>query len=383
MKPSEARDLFPITATRAYLFSGGLAPAAIPVKAALDRWSDLWAADPAYLYAHYDEEWHSTRAAFARLIGADPSEVAITDNTSRGSNLIVQMIEARSGRNVVVDDYTYPSSVYPWILPSRSGVEVRRVRAREGRVRRDDLARAVDERTVAVSVSHVSPLTGFRHDLSPIAEIAHASGAYLIVDAAQSAGVVDLDVRREGVDFLTCCAMKWLLGTPGLGFLFVAREHADRLPQPQAGHAGVLPWVDDEWRGPIRPKPGALRHELGLPSLPGLAASREGMEILLRVGLPAVERHVLGLTGYCVEELLRRGLRVHTSPDPRWRAGVIALPVIAGGRVVELLRRRSVDVWTDRSETRLRIDPHVFNNRDDVDRLLEGLDALGPVDQPE
>ena len=99
----EARTLFPITQDRAYLFSGGISPAATPVRAALDRWSELWATDPAQLYREYSEQWEQVRRSFAAAIGADTSELANTDSTSRGSNLIVQMIEAPERSNIVTE----------------------------------------------------------------------------------------------------------------------------------------------------------------------------------------------------------------------------------------------------------------------------------------
>jgi selenocysteine lyase/cysteine desulfurase len=203
MTPEQARAFFPIVSTRAYLFSGGLSPAATSVRAAHDRWSEAWMHDPAAPYADYQGEWEFARERFATLIGADPDEVAIVDHTSRGSNLIVQMLPPVAAGNVVVDDYTYPSSIYPWLLSPKANVELRQVRAEENVVRVDDIARVVDNDTIAISVSHVSPRSGFRHDLVALADLAHAHGAFLIVDAAQSAGALDLDVGKQGVDFLT------------------------------------------------------------------------------------------------------------------------------------------------------------------------------------
>lgn len=376
MTPADVRSLFPITRNRAYLFSGGLTPAATPVRNAHDRWTELWASDPAALYAQYDAEWELARQRFATLIGAEADEIAVVDNTSRASNLIVQMIAPPPGSNVVVDEFTYPSSRYPWLLPSKSDVEVRLVPARNHRISLDDLARVIDERTIAVSISHVSPLTGFRHDVAAVADLIHQHGGYLIVDAAQSAGALSIDVRQMGIDFLATCAMKWLLGAPGVGFLFVASPLAERLGQPQVGYASLDPSPSDEPSGLPPFKPGARRHELGLPSLPGLAATRAGLDLLLDIGMEEIERQVLELSGAGIAGLLRRDLTLFTHPEVEARAGVIGLPVNAGRRVVAFLRDRAVDVWTDSSETLLRIDPHVFNNRDDIDRLLAGLDEF-------
>jgi selenocysteine lyase/cysteine desulfurase len=111
-----------------------------------------------------------------------------------------------------------------------------------------------------------------------------------------------------------------------------------------------------------------------MPSLAGVAASRAGLDLLLDVGTRAIEPHVLELSGQCVEGLMQRDVRVYTRSEPELRAGVVALPVVNGQRIVESLRERAVDIWTDPSATLLRIDPHVFNDSDDVARFFAGLD---------
>ena len=237
--------------------------------------------------------------------------------------------------------------------------------------------RVVDRRTLAVSITHVSWQTRFRHNLSTVADIAHANGACLIVDAAQSAGALDVDVHRVGVDFMTRLAMKWLLGSPGVGFLFVAREHLERSTPPQVGYAGLeRPF---ELGSPLVFKHGAQRHELGLPNLSGLAAAREGIDILLRVGLQRVEQHVLELSGYAIEQLRSRGLTPLTPIEPECRAGIVALQVAKSVELVDFMRGRSVDVWTEPNLRLLRIDPHLFNHRSDLDRFLAGLDEFARI----
>jgi len=286
----------------------------------------------------------------------------------------VQMLPTPSGGNVVVDDFTYPSSIYPWLLSPKAGVEVRQAHAHQNVRSVDDIARLVDEHTIAISVSHVSPKSGFRHDLAALADLAHAHGAFLIVDAAQSAGALHLDVGKLGVDFLTTCAMKWLLGAPGVGFLFVARQHIESFEPPHVGYAGVVRPAGAAVDDPLQFKSGARRHEQGMPSLAGVAASRAGLDLLLDVGMPSVERHVLELSGECIEGLSRRDVQLSTRAEAHLRAGVVAMPVANGQRIVDFLRERAVDVWTDPSATLLRIDPHVFNDSSDLNRFFDGLD---------
>jgi selenocysteine lyase/cysteine desulfurase len=379
VEPVACRAQFPIAARRACFLSGVLSPASVNARAALERWVDLWSCDPMRLYLEYREEWERLRVAFAAVVGAESDEVAITDNTSRGSNLIVQMIEAPPGSNVVLDDYTYQSSLYPWRLAAKAHVEIRVVRARDHVIDPADFVPLVDERTVALSVTHVSWQTGFRHDLAALARLAHAHGAYLIVDAAQSAGALALDARALGVDFLVCGALKWLLGLPGVGFLYARREHVERLAVAQAGYAGVDRPATFGLGDDFAFKTGASRYELGLPSLPALAACREGIQLLLAVGLERVERHVLELSGYYLEGLARRGLRAYTPADPARRAGIVALPTDNGPAIAAFLRERGVDVWAHATLPILRADLHVFNNQADVDRLLDGLDAFAAL----
>ncbi len=376
MTPAEARLQFPITSSRAYLFSGGLGPAPAASRAALDRWSEKWALDPALLYAEYPTEWNLLRESVAALIGAEPQEIAITDHTARGSNLTVQMLDAPAGSNVVLDEYTYFSSFYPWRLPAKAHVESRVIAAEHGIIPIDKIAQAVDSNTIAISATHVSWQNGFRHDLAALAEIAHSNGAYLIVDAAQSAGALDIDVRKMGIDFLAFPALKWMCGTPGIGYLYIKRELAERLSPPHAGLAGVISPFGVDPSVPLVFQPGALRHEMGLPSLPGLAASRASVDLIRSVGMQAIETQVLDLSGYCIEQLKQRDFEVLTPDNADQRAGVIGMNINRSADLVAFARERGVDLYTPAPSGLLRIDPHFFNNRDDIDRLMDSFESF-------
>ena len=370
----EVRGLFPVLAERAYLFSGGLAPASIPARAAIARFADEATYDPNDRYDRLDEEYRRAQELLAPLIGADPDEVLVNDCTGAGSNLAVDILEGFPGSNVVFDTLTYPSSVYPWMLPARQSIERRFVAPRDGMVNIDDLAEAIDDDTIAVSVSHVCHMTGFRHDLDALGMLAAEHGAALAVDAMQSAGAVQIDVHRSGVHFLACGAMKWLLGSPGVGFLYVDRRYLDRLPP----HAGLMGFSYDypSWpEGGLAPKPGTDRYRLGAPAAIALAATLPGLEIMTGIGMAAVEEYVLDLAGYCIDSLRSRRLDLFTLPDPERRAGIVAIRMENPGEVCDLMRRRGVDGW--HYADMLRVDPHVFNNRDDIDRFLAVIDEVG------
>ena len=375
------RPLFPITQNRAYLFAGGLAPAAIPVKAALDEWSDRWMFDPAYHRARYFDEWRILKDRLASVLGADSGELAIVDNTSRGSNLAVQMIEPPPGANIVTDPTSHPSAVWPWLLPGRPPVEVRTIPAGPTSTWADGLEAAVDERTIAVIVSHVDPRTGFRHDLRRLADLAHAAGGYLIVDAAQSAGAVPVDAASAGVDFMSGTMMKWLLGPPGLGYLYARREHLEALPPPHVGYVGTEAIGNPVAFEHLSFGPGAMRHEIGLADLPGIAAARRGLDIILEAGIRAIEHHVLDLTGQMIQGLEERGIEVLTPGDRSARAGVVAFHFEGAVPLCRYLRTLGVDAWGYSEDDRVRADPHLYNTPADVEALLTGIDSFAGVER--
>ena len=369
MTPADVRDLFPILEERAYLFSGGIAPASTPMLTALKHHLAALAHKTGDLYPNFMDETRALRELFAELMGAETDEIVVNDSTSAGSSLAVSLIAPKPGGNVVFDGFPYPSSVYPWMLPPRDTLERRFVQPRDGLIHLEDMERAIDDNTVAVSVSHVTPAQGFRHDIAALARLVHAHGALLLVDGAQSAGALNIDLHATGVDFFSTTAMKWLLGPAGVGFFYVAKRHIDRQP-PTAGWVSTT-HTDLEH---LQLQSSAERFQLGMPNLMGVAATLPGIEILLETGMAAVEAHVLDLTEYCIGGLQERGITVRTPRDPTRRAGVIAAEIDEAGDLQAYLTAHGVDTYFLRNL--FRVDPHVFNDRTDIDRLLAGIDEF-------
>jgi selenocysteine lyase/cysteine desulfurase len=369
---ARARDEFPIAGERAYLFSGGIAPAPRRASEAIAAWLALWSHDPGAIWERRHEAIEEVRERLGRILGVPARTLALTDSTSRACNLAVALLDPPPGANVVVDATTYPSCLYPWLRPVRPGLEVRRAangRAGSG-ASPEDVAICLDERSVAVSISHVAPETGLRHDLRSLAEVAHAGGAALIVDVAQSAGVVPLDLAADGVDLAAGTAMKWLLGPPGIGFLYVSEALLARTGAPQVGYAHARLAADG---GQVLLGPDARRHELGIPPLltmPGFAAA---LDIVDEVGVRVIQAHVAELVEQLMEGLGRLGLAVITPTDAALRAGIVALPGREPSRVAGVLRDRGVDVWGSDKRELIRVDVHLFNDGGDIERCLRAL----------
>jgi selenocysteine lyase/cysteine desulfurase len=371
MTPEEVRALFPILEKRSYMFSGGIAPSSTRSLESVQRHLDYVTNDPDLLYSQdLRTDFVEVRRLFAQLMGADEGEVAIVESTSDGTNIGIDLIDPVPGANVVFDEWAYPSTVLPFMLPSREKVEKRFVEPRDGIIPLEDMEKAIDGNTIAVGVSQVTPGQGFRHDIGALAEMAHAYGALLLVDGAQSAGAMDINLHELDVDVFSCCAMKWLLGPAGLGFLYVNKRLLEKTAPTRAAYgsnrlgSGIHQF---------ELHPTAERFQLGLPNLMGLAFAKPGLEILLEVGTDVVERHNLDLSGYCIAGMRERGMNVLTPQEPEHRMGVIAAEMDDAQQLWKFLYDRGVDTYFH--ESLFRIDPHIFNNRADIDRFLDGVDT--------
>ncbi len=376
MRIDEFRSRFPITKDRAYLFSGAMAPAADTVLSTARDWLSDWASQPLRRYDSVLGEMATLRDAIGTVLRVSGRQVALTANTSQASNTGVRILlsgldESSRHANVVVDRTTYPSSRYPWLVLGELELRVAPSVAPDAMT--EAIAERTDDDTVAIVVSHVDPLTGIRHDLEAVAEVARRHGSAVMVDVAQSAGVLEIPTQLDEIQVVVGTTMKWLLGMPGIGFLYVDPRLTKSVARVDIGYLGLA--LDGEpfpesWL-PERHS-DARRFELGLPNMEGLVPSVEGIRLLMELGQRLVLDRISSLAGHCIEGLREAGITVRTPMDPRYRAGVVAFDTPSAPELAEYLRSRRVDVggypWGLG-----RVDPHAFNDEEDVERFLAGV----------
>lgn len=364
----ETRAQFPVTKEYAYLNTAAVAPLSAKARNAMQR---LVRDQTEHGAAHY-EAWFATyeacRAAAARLIGASPDEIALVSNTSAGISTVAAGLRLAAGDNVVVPDGEFPANVYPWM--ALAGVEVRRVPKREGRLLAEEVARLVDRRTRAVSVSFVDWLTGHRADLRSIGEVAHAHGALFVVDAIQGLGALPLDVSECGIDALAADGHKWICGPEGAGILYVRREVRERIAPTRPSWMSV--------RHPTRflqydlaPAPTARRYQDGTPNTCGIYGLRAALDLILEIGIDAIAARVLALASLVRAGARERGLRLACEAEGSEASGITSLVLEDAAVYAAALEKRKVIVAA--REGRLRVATHHFNDEEDVARLLEAF----------
>jgi cysteine desulfurase/selenocysteine lyase len=366
------RQQFDIAADKVYLRAANICPCANSVADAVDDFVALWRREGDACWGLAENAFEEGKALFAKLIGADVGEIATIENTSMGLSIAASLIAPRPGSNVVVDELTHQSNVYPWLL--RPEVEIRYARAESGRVALSEFEALIDDDTAAVDVCHVTMGHGFRHDLVGLAKLAHKHAAYLVVDAAQAAGVVPIDVAAAGVDFLSCPTFKWLYGPLGTGFLFVRKDLLKLGPPPLVG-----------WMSARRPAgfdihsmelhDDARRLQRGVHNGAGLVAALAGLRIVDELGPERIWEHTRDLSRQLIGGLEGLGIEVLTPDDDHERAGIVAVKVEDAVNFNEALTELGI-LAGQYLPGQLRMDVALFHNAEDIERTLAAFSKV-------
>ena len=371
------RAEMPIAREWAYFDHAAVAPISQPAADAMSRFLDeaLTGGDTHWL--DWDRDVQLGRQRAADLIGADPSAIALIANTTTGINFVAEGIDWRPGDNVVTLADEYPANAYAWIHQQDRGVETRRLPTDCGRVDLDALRDACDERTRVVTVSWVGFATGYRNDLDAIAEIAHSVDAFFFVDVIQGLGVFPLDVSQTPVDGLAACGHKWLLGAEGAGFAYLRPDKMERLRPINVG-AGSVVGAHDYSTIDYRLRKTADRYEGGSLNMPGMLALAANLDLFSRWPRQEFADAVLAITDYACERLRSVGATVasHREREPSGhdpRSGILSFEL--PGHSPATIRKACLEAGVALScrGGRVRVSPHAYTERADVDRLIEVL----------
>ena len=366
------RAQFPIFETTAYLNSCSQGALSHRVRDAVEGWLEGWDANGAEwdFWVERNEEF---RSAIARLLHAEADDVAVTTSVSQGVSGLVSALALDGDRNrIVISEYEFPTIGQIAHAQELRGAEVIHVRPDpDGAIPPERFAEAIDERTALVCCTTLSYRSGHRHDVAAIAESAHAAGALVLADSYQACGAIDLDVASLGADAITGGTVKYLLGTAGLGFMWVRREVRDALLPTQTG------WFADEdifamSIADYSPHASARRFDSGTPPVPALYAGVAGVSLVEETGVPAIADHVAGLVGRLLDGLASLGATVVTPTDPARRGPLVC---VRSNDVDALVAALAADrIVTSSREDKLRVALHLYNVDEDVDALLAALE---------
>ena len=309
------------------------------------------------------------RGQFAALVGATPDEIAVCTSVSAAVSALASALDFSGTRNkVVVDDFSFPAVAQVWHAQEPRGAQVVHVPAAGNTIPLEHYAARIDERTAIVSLSHICYFNGARQDIEAIVELAHRHGALVLLDAYQSLGTLPIDVKALGVDFLVGGALKYLLGSSGLAWLYVAQENLPSLVPASSGWFTLA----DIFAMDIHhntPSPTARRFEAGTPPVPNLYAAEAGLDLVLAAGVDRIAERIAILTD---DIKLRAQEAGYVLATPAEHGALVCLRSTDAPALVHALEAENI--VTSHRAGNLRVSPHAYNEEEDIARLFAALE---------
>ncbi len=336
----------------------------------LDLWMNFSAKKNKTILSEWLEKTEDVRGMIANFIGAASSEIAFTMCTGSGLNIVINGTSWRKGDNVVFPEYEH--NPLDTTTLRRSGVESRVLKFQDGKLELNELEKAIDDRTRLIQVSQVSYVNGFRFDLKEVADIAHEHGARILVDATQAIGALKTNVMKEDVDYVSAAPYKYMMGPAGLAFLYVKSDHLEELNPDRVG------WKNQIWRGehaeePLDQPESAEKFEYGTLHFQGMYGLERSLNYLDKIGMDVVERRNLELSSYLWSRIKDLGKKMYTPPGTK--SPIVSFYERDASELSVRLMKSKVKVTGRKAHgEHLRVSPHFYNTREDIDFFIEKLE---------
>jgi len=354
------RERFPILRETTYLINHSLGAMPAEAERRLAEYARTWATRGIRAWG---EGWWTMPMTvgdqIGRIVGAPPGSVVMHQNVTVAEAIVLSCFDLRSGdRNrIVYEEPNFPSVRYLHQAQAARGAEVI--------VCPDDAAvvEAIDDRTLLVPISHVLFRNGEIQDVEAIVTRAHEVGAYVLLDAYQSAGIVPLDVTALDVDFAVGGSVKWLCGGPGAGWLYVRPDLAERLEPMYVGwQAHARPFA---FEPELEYAEGAARFLTGTPNVPALYAATAGYDLVEEIGVQRIRENSLLQTELLIRLADEAGFEVGSPRDPARRGGTVTVRVPEFEAVHKELGERGI-LCDFRPDAGLRLGPHYYNTDEEL-----------------
>ena len=370
MKAEEFRGHFPIFSDGGvHLCSCSEGALSDRVTSALTDFVTSWRIQAAP-WDSWMEQVNQARTAFAQTIHADPADIATVSCASEAAFQVSWGQSFSATRNVIITtDLEFPSIAHVWLAQQSRGAIVKFVANHDGLIMVDDYTPFIDDKTALVSVPLVSYANGLHFPVREIAKLAHKMGARVAVDAYQGVGVIPVDINELECDYLFAGTLKYLLGAPGIAFLWV---------KPGLSHANdpiLTGWFGRQDPFAFTPRildyaESSRRYQTGTPSIPAAFAATAGLFLINATTTTQVSQHIERLAEFTQAALKRQGWTFF-SPNPPFRGPQVTIHADDAERISQFLADRRIFV-SPRGQA-VRVSLHYYNNEQDIHKLVQAL----------
>src|SRR5215467_13767250 len=363
----EIRSRFQIFQSKIYLNTCSQGALSDAVEAGFNDYIASWH-EQGSPWQTWVERYEEARAAFAKFIHASPDEVAIVTSVSAGVNGIASAMNFHERRKVVMGEFEFPTMGQVWLGQRMRGAEVQFAKADRNSIASAAYEKLIDRDTLIVPLTHVCFKNGFRTEVGTITQMAHSVGALVMLDDYQDCGTRPVDVKGMNLDFYVTGTLKYLLGPPGLAFLYVRKELIPSLAPTVTGWFGQAnPFAYNPQHFELSPT--ARRFESGSPSVPNVYGALPGFRMLQEIGMDQVASHIEKLAQALLNRTRELGV---LTKNPAESAGpLVVLQCRDSAQLLQALAQNGI-LASSRFDG-LRISFHVYNTLGDVDAVAEVL----------
>jgi selenocysteine lyase/cysteine desulfurase len=369
MNVNEVRSLFPAVANITYLNTATMALGNILARKAYEKAVEEWT-EGKFDWVKADKAGEDCRSIFASIINASPDEIAIVPAVSTSAGVIAaQLGNAKPGENILVADIEFSSNLFPWLSLKNLGYDVRIVKTIDGMISADSFASLADGGSRLIAVSAVQSSNGFKVNLQELRNIADRSGAWLFVDACQAAGAVSIDVKRDGIDFLATASHKFLLGSRGMGYLFVRSKLLEQCRSIFPGWEAAKNQMTSFYGPEMELSDTASKLDTSLSWFSAMA-EKESLEIFQQFGIEDILEYNGKLSEYLHNKLSERDKNFKPFPEEN-RSTILSVPVADPEKIMK--RLHEANVVASLRAGRIRFSLHFYNIQEKIDRVVDLL----------
>jgi selenocysteine lyase/cysteine desulfurase len=319
------------------------------------------------------EKLDEIRVFAAGMIKAKPEEIAFATNTSYGLNVAACGLDLKPGDKILLSDVEFPGNTYPWTNLRQKGVTVEFVPSRNKCFDIDNLLKAIDAKTKVLAISFVQFFNGFKIDLKTIGQICEEKDIFFVVDGIQGIGNLEIDVKECRIDLMANGGQKWLLSSPGTGFIYVSSDAKREINPSFFGWLGVDWKLDfsDLFKFDLPPFDSARRFEIGTYPYSQIWTMYSSLELLSEVGIRNIQRHNQGLLDLLIEHLKKKDYDIASPLEPDHRSCILSFSGKDTRGLFKKLRKHNI--ITSLREGSIRVAPHFYNTADEMERLIRLL----------
>jgi selenocysteine lyase/cysteine desulfurase len=317
------------------------------------------------------------RKAAAQLVGARPEEIALSTGASHGINIAADGLPLTPGDEILVADREFPANVYPWLNQEKRGVKTKIIRPEGPFITPEDFERNISPKTKVIAVSFVNYANGYKTDLKSIAKLCKKHNLFLVVDGSQGVGGVPINVKEIEIDIMAVAGYKWLLSPYGSGFVYVNEAVLDKISVLAVNWARIKGAEDfnNLLKYNLEFCEGAPRFDYPeAANFLNNAAMAASLRFILNIGVEKIFAHCNSLLDYLIENLSSNEYRFVSSLEVKHRSNILSIAAGSPQETVGAFHRlKEGSVHVSLREDGLRISPHLYNSREDIDRLLDVL----------